>query len=137
MRRAGCLLAALLFVGSASAQTGIVVVGNLAEADAQLERHEVRNLYMGSLRRANMQPVALSPEHPSRVVFNTQVIGLTEQRIQAFWAQMRFSGRGRPPREFSSTQALVNFLLETPGAVGYLSTEDSVPSGLTVLYDSN
>ena len=130
------LLAVLLaFAVQAQAQ-GVLVVANTAERDLKLTRIEVRNLFMGEASNLALDAIALPPDNLTRVLFNTKVMGLAESRIQAYWAQMRFSGRKRPPREFEDEAAALRYVLANEGAVGYFSQDTPLPEGLVILYRS-
>ena len=114
----------------------VLIVVNTDDCDLSLTRLEVRNLFMGGLSDFSLNTIALPPNNLTRITFNTKVIGLTEARIQAYWAQMRFSGRKRPPLEFEDEQAALEYLLANKGAVGYFPEDMPVSEGLTVLYRS-
>ena len=131
------LLAVLLAFAAEARATGVLIVANTAERGLKLTRIEVRNLFMGEASDLALYAIALPPEHLTRVLFNTRVIGLTESRIQAYWAQMRFSGRKQPPREFQDEAAALRYVLANQGAVGYFSQDMPLPEGLTVLYRSD
>ena len=118
------------------AEEQVIVLANTDDASLQLRRNEVRNLFMGHRTLQGLEPVGLAPNHPARIVFNTRVVGLTESQVQPYWARMRFTGRSRPPRAFADTDALVAYLLQTPGAVGYLPADHPIPEGLLVVYRS-
>ena len=86
----------LSFLGSikaAMANDALIIVANTSDASIQLTRQQVRNLFMGGALSYDLNAVALPPENHTRVLFNTKVVGLTESRIQSYWAQMRFTGR--------------------------------------------
>ena len=136
------LLLAILLTGVAPVQPQthterVLVVANVAERDLQLSQREVRSLFMGRGSDAGLNVIFLSPDNLTRVLFNTKVMGLAESRIQAYWAQMRFSGRRRPPREFEDEAAALRYVLANEGAVGYFSQDTPLPAGLTVLYRSD
>ena len=115
----------------------VLVVANTDDPDLSLTRLEVRKLFMGGLSEASLNPIALPPDSLTRIRFNTEVIRLAESRIQAYWAQMRFSGRKRPPPEFQNEQAALEYVLANEGAVGYFPEDMPLPEGLTVLYRSD
>ena len=130
------LLAVLLaFAVQAQAQ-GVLIVANTAERDLKLTRIEVRNLFMGEASNLALDAIALPPDNLTRVLFNTKVMGLAESRIQAYWAQMRFSGRKRPPREFENEAEALKYVLANEGAVGYFSQDTPLPERLVILYRS-
>ena len=136
------LLLAILLTGAAPVQTQtqadrVLVVANVADRDLQLTQREVRSLFMGRGNNPALKVIFLSPDNLTRILFNTRVMGLAESRIQAYWAQMRFSGRKRPPREFEDEAAALRYVLANEGAVGYFSQDTPLPEGLVVLYRSD
>ena len=126
----------LIFGFPARANYSIVVVANTENKEIQLNRQQVRNLFMGGALPYNFEAIALPPENQTRVLFNTRVVGLTESRIQSYWAQMRFTGRKKAPKEVASEKAVLEYIKSHPGAVGYLPVGVSIPDELTVLYSA-
>jgi hypothetical protein len=120
---------------SVQATDSIVVVANTQDKSLNLNRQEVRNLFMGGVLPYELTAVALPPSNQTRVIFNTKVVGLTESRIQSYWAQMRFSGRKKPPREINNEALLIEYLKSHPGAVAYLPADTDIPEQLTVLFE--
>ncbi|WP_371194992.1 hypothetical protein [Glaciecola sp. SC05] len=122
-----------LWAHSASAQTTVLVVANI-DSEMQLTKQQVRNLFLGGSLPENLRAVELSPKNDLRVVFNTKVVGLTEARIQSYWAQMRFSGRKKPPKQFDDKVLLIEYVLENEGSVCYLPSDHPIPEGLKVIF---
>ena len=112
-------------------------MANVGDRSLQLSQREVRSLFMGRASDARLNAIFLTPDNLTRVLFNTKVMGLAESRIQAYWAQMRFSGRKRPPRAFEDEAAALRYVIENEGAVGYFSQDTPLPEGLVVLYRSD
>ena len=110
----------------------IIVVANTQNTSITLSRQEIRNLFMGGVSN-DLKAIALPPENHTRVLFNTKVLGLTESRIQSYWAQMRFSGRKKPPLELPDEMQVINYLTENLGTVGYLPADTDIPAGLVIL----
>lgn len=111
----------------------LLIVANIDDPSIHLTRTEVRNLFMGSALKYDLHAVILPPESNTRVIFNTKVVGLTESRIQSYWAQMRFSGRKKEPKQIANEQEVIEYLMSHQGAITYLSAEASIPKELTVL----
>lgn len=131
------LLACCLgMIQSSNAAETIIVVANTADKSIQLNRQQVRNLFMGGALPYDLDAVALPPENHTRVLFNTKVVGLTESRIQSYWAQMRFTGRKKAPVEIKNEELVVEYLMANVGATGYLPAGIAIPEELTVLYSS-
>ena len=136
------LLLAILLTCVAPVQTQtqadrVLVVANVEDRNLQLSQREVRSLFMGRGNNPALKVIFLSPDNLTRILFNTRVMGLAESRIQAYWAQMRFSGRKRPPREFENEAAALRYVLANEGAVGYFSQDTPLPEGLVILYRSD
>ena len=133
------LVAILISLSSFHARSAnsIVVVANTQDTSITLSRQEIRNLFMGGALSYDLRAIALPPENQTRVLFNTKVVGLTESRIQSYWAQMRFSGRKTPPTELTSETLVIEYLQNHPGTIGYLPADTKIPDGLTVLFQVN
>lgn len=133
-----CLILILLGLTSlpSIAAESIVVVTNSENKALKLSHQEIRNLFMGGAISADLKAVALPAENRTRVLFNTKVVGLTESRIQSYWAQMRFSGRKKPPLELSNEAMVLQYLKDNPNSVGYLPDDAILPDGLTVIFQS-
>lgn len=114
--------------------TGIIVVANTEYTNISVGKRQVRDIFMQSNSQLGLRPVTLTPNNQARFVFNTKVVGLTESRIQSYWAQMRFGGKKRPPQEFETVEAMLNYVKNNKNTVTYLPADIEVPQGLTVIY---
>jgi hypothetical protein len=114
----------------------LIVVANTAQTDIVLKKRQVRDIFMGNDSQFRLKPVALAPNSDIRYVFNTKIVGLTESRIQSYWAQMRFSGRKKAPQEFESVESLLIFLQNNKDTVTYVPADTVIPDDLTVIYKS-
>lgn len=129
---------ALMLAGNASAKD-LIIVANIETSErnqtpSEVSKRELRDLFMGTSSKLALTPFALTPSNEIRSVFNTKIIGLTESRIQSYWAQMRFSGKNKPPREYTTTKALISQLVKTENSIAYLPSDAVIPDNLVVLY---
>lgn len=129
------LLCFLLLVKSIGVAEAIVVVANTQDKSIHLSRQQVRNLFMGGSIPYDLKAIALPPENQVRVLFNTKVVGLTESRIQSYWAQMRFTGRKVAPKEIENESLVLEYLKNNEMSVGYLPSNTDIPSELTILFE--
>jgi ABC-type phosphate transport system substrate-binding protein len=67
-----------------------------------------------------IRPVDLTDSAPRRK-FSEEVLGRSVAAVRSYWQQQIFSGRGIPPPELDGDQAVVRFVLQNAGAVGYVS----------------
>ena len=124
-----CLLCAPAIVNAS-----LLVVGNV-NPPIKLSKSEVKAIFMGGANSHDLKGVALTPENKARKQFNAKIIGMTESRIQSYWAQMRFSGRQKPPREFSNEELLIDYVLANPGTVAYIDSKVELDERLIILYE--
>jgi hypothetical protein len=69
----------------------------------------------------SLRPVDLRPDADARKRFSQSVLKRSVAAIRSYWAQRIFSGRGVPPPELDSDDAVLSFVLKHRGAVGYVS----------------
>lgn len=130
----GILILSLLPSALSHASQGLIVVANTTEKKLRLTKSQVKNLFMGGAIKYELVPITLPPEHITRILFNTKVVGLTESRIQSYWAQMRFSGRKIEPKQIENKLLIIEYLLEHEGAIAYLPVDTTLPDTLTIVY---
>jgi ABC-type phosphate transport system substrate-binding protein len=67
-----------------------------------------------------IRPVDLSTKFPVRERFTHDVLKKTPAQLKNYWNQQIFSGKAVPPHEVGSTADLIEYVIASPGAVGYL-----------------
>lgn len=66
-----------------------------------------------------VQPVNLPASSPLRRVFSHAVLGTSPEELEKYWNDMYFHGIS-PPFVLTSEEAVLRFVAETPGAIGYV-----------------
>ena len=128
------LVAGLACVAAvANAADGIVVIGhpNLTSLDVPT----LEKVYTGKVIEVNGVPVtAVNASSGSgvRSRFLHVYLKQDEDKYTAYWIVRRYIGKGAPPRELATSEAVIAFVKTTPGAIGYVDEAD-VPAGVTVL----
>jgi ABC-type phosphate transport system substrate-binding protein len=69
----------------------------------------------------SIRPVDLPPDAPARRNFTEQIHSRSVAAVKSYWQQVIFSGRGLPPPELATDEAVIRFVSRNPGAVGYVS----------------
>lgn len=129
-------LISLSYFSSAQIEDVIIVV-HKSNASISLTSNQIKNLYMGGVVDNDLYPVSLEQGNLARTIFNTRILGLTESRIQSYWAQMRFGGRINKPIEISDPQAMVEYISSHPESIGYLPEETHLPNSLAIIYSTS
>lgn len=66
-----------------------------------------------------IQAVNLPPEHPARKQFSMAVLKSLPEAQSSYWNDMYYHGVS-PPHVLSSPEAVLKFVAETKGAIGYV-----------------
>ena len=69
-----------------------------------------------------IKPVDLKPNSAARRKFSESVLKRSVAAVRSYWQQRIFSGRGVPPPELESDEAVVAYVLKHRGALGYVSS---------------
>jgi len=115
----------------------IIVVAHTEESGLTLSQDQVRNLFMGASVGRTLHPAVLPPNNRTRSLFNTKVVGMSESRVQSYWAQMKFTGRRSSPLQVSNEADMLRYLSNTPDSVGYLTADTEIPGELTIIYSTD
>jgi ABC-type phosphate transport system substrate-binding protein len=102
----------------------VVVVVSAASTVTEISRLHLADLYMGRTTRfpngMPAVPIDQRPGSAERAVFTETYLGRSEAQIKAYWSKIIFTGRGRPPAEASSGEAVLTIVAADPRAIGYL-----------------
>ena len=112
-----------------------MVVAN-ADTPAMSEKI-LQKIYLGKVVEVDghrITPVNLAKGNALRKKFMEQVLAQDDEKFIAYWTVRRYIGKGSPPREFGSVEKQLEFLRNTPGAVGYLDDSSKLEPGLKTLW---
>ena len=121
-----------LVTAPARAETTLAVVVAPQHADVGYSAAELaliyqrKRVYWPDGRR--IEPVNLPLLHPLRRAFSLAILKLEPAALDDYWNEQYFHGV-RPPYVVASAAAVLRFVAQTPGAIGYLDrceVDDSV-----------
>ncbi|MBE1298849.1 MAG: hypothetical protein GJ680_02920 [Alteromonadaceae bacterium] len=128
-----CLLILTCTTPLAGVSEKLNVVINSDSFNKELTQAQIRNIFLGTPLLKGVKPVQLEQGHPVRKAFNAKVIGMTESRISAYWAQMRFSGTRQPPFEAKSIDEVLKLLQQDQKIIAYIPENTPLPEGTIIL----
>lgn len=136
-RRATLGLLMAVFTGlagvAAQASDGVVVIGHPGLPKTDLA--SVQRLYTGravELQGTTVQVVNAPSGSALRQRFLAIYLQQDNEQYRAYWTVRRHIGKGVPPRELATSAEVIQFVSSTPGAVGYIATDELRP-GLNVI----
>ena len=115
------------------AADGVVVIGHANMRP--LDKQTVEKIYTGkNIKVGDILVTAVNADVGSRIRerFLKTIIEKEEDSYTGRWLVMRTRGLGKPPHELPNAAAIINFVTNTPGAIGYISESDLRP-GLNIL----
>jgi ABC-type phosphate transport system substrate-binding protein len=118
------VLAFVLMVGVSAADAPFQVIVHRTNPVASISRAELSAIYMKRVRSwtDGMEIVAVEQPARSRVrgEFSRVVHGKSVAFVTRYWQRVIFAGRGVPPAELKSNEAVIDFVRARRGAIGYI-----------------
>lgn len=114
----------LFLLGALSVRAEVLVIVSEACPVDSLTRKEVVELFMGRRRALrdgqDMRPVDFDKGNILRQRFYRALTGKSEAQIDAYWAQLLFAGRVRPPQQVTGAAAMLAAVSGSNSALGYI-----------------
>ncbi len=114
-----------VLIAQTQAGEQIAVIVRASDSADTFSQEELMRIYRGKKlfweEGTRIIPVNLAADHPCRKRFSRLVLGLLPEEMQEYWNAQYFHGIS-PPYVLSSEEAVLRFVTETPGAIGYLCT---------------
>lgn len=120
-----CSLEALTRATAGAEATSFQIVAHPANPTRSMSLTFARDAFLKRIARwpdgETIMPVDLSATSPVRAVFVQTVLARPLTAVRMYWQQIVFSGRGVPPPELESDEAVLRYVLSHRGALGYVS----------------
>jgi len=101
------------------------VIVHAGRPETRLPRAFLADAFLKNVTRwsddETIRPVDQRTSVAVRRRFSEVVLKRSVAAVKTYWQQRIFSGRGVPPPELDSDEAVVRWVEEHPGAVGYIS----------------
>ncbi|WP_054015493.1 hypothetical protein [Pseudoalteromonas sp. R3] len=127
----------LLITCTAKATDPLVVIVHRDNPNQQLSQYQLIDLYMGKYAAFPDGTLATVLDyeqgHPLRVEFLTTLTGRPMSQINAYWSQVKFSGKASFPQAYQSIEAILKAVASTPDAIGYVP-ETALTEDVKVVY---
>ena len=124
-------------IPAVAAGQDFVVVINDSNSTSSISKAVLSKCFMKQttmwISGQSVVPVDLAADSETRMAFSKEIHGRDVSAIKSFWQRQIFSGKGVPPPEKASDDQILAFVRNNPGAVGYVSSEAEIGSGVKVL----
>ncbi|MGW8391933.1 phosphate ABC transporter substrate-binding protein [Pseudoduganella sp. HUAS MS19] len=123
MRKLLCCLLWALLAGAAAAADLVVVVSARSPITA-LRAEQVADIFLSEATRfpdgGEVVALDLPIGSPLRDDFYLKVANRSPALMKAYWTKKIFTGRGQPPRELPTSQAVRRLVADNPTLIGYI-----------------
>ncbi len=112
----------------------VVVIANKSVSDTSLSQKSVSDIYLGKKSTwsdgSKINFVMLKGS--AQDTFLEKYVRKSASQFNTFWKKQVFTGKGSPPKAFDSDSAMISFVAQTPGAIGYVSAGANVANVKTI-----
>lgn len=119
------ILFIVLLAPAFSLAVDVVIIANENVSASTLAKDDIKQIFLGKKtiwdNGSKIVFVVQKRTEVSEWFLKTYVMKNAYQ-YDIYWKKRVFTGRGKLPKSFSSDQEIVEFVSETPNAIGYVST---------------
>jgi len=114
------------FISKVNAQSGLIIIVNNDNPTGEMSVGQVKLYYTRKIKKrwpktnASIKPVALK-KSSSKTAFLSSVLKMSASEVDNYFKQRQFANAEAPPVQFSSDAEVINFIVNNPGAIGYVS----------------
>ena len=132
------LLLGLTWASLTAGAADIVVVAGSGSGIGNLSKQQVSELFLGkasSLPGGGKAALIDQPEaSPLRDAFYSKVTGKSASQAKSTWSKLAFTGKGTPPREGSSNDAIKKEVAGNRSMLGYID-KSAVDGSVKVVFE--
>ncbi|MET3139407.1 ABC-type phosphate transport system substrate-binding protein [Undibacterium sp. GrIS 1.2] len=121
------VIAAVLSTIALPASAELVIIVNPQNPATRMTSSQAAQFFLGG--SVQFTPVEQAADAPIRAEFYKKVLEKEAAQVQAIWARIVFTGKGKPPKEFKSSADIKKTVSENVNAIGYIeksAVDDSV-----------
>jgi ABC-type phosphate transport system substrate-binding protein len=123
------LIAVTLLIPDIVLAGDIVVICNKSVAESNVGKQDLKNIYMGKKTTWNdNKKIVFVVQDNSGVndQFLSTYINKSSAQYSSYWKEKVFTGQGTPPKSFATDKEMIQFVTQTNGAIGYVSSGEGL-----------
>ena len=105
--------------------TGLKIIINPGVQVFELKDKDIRDIYTGVKKMwdtGEKVSIAILEDSELHKQFLKEFVNKTPIQFRNFWREKVFTGEGENPKSFKTEASLIDFVANTRGAIGYIST---------------
>jgi len=118
-----CLVSMLLLLGQWMYAQDVVVIVNSSVNVSGVSKDDIGDVFLGKKSKISGASVsfAILEDDALHGLFLKGFVGKNARQFKNFWKKQVFTGMGSMPEEIDNEDAMLAWVKNTPGAIGYLS----------------
>jgi ABC-type phosphate transport system substrate-binding protein len=125
--KSALLIVAALLTITPPSYAELVIIVNPQNEIKSMSASQAAQYYLGG--SVQFTPLEQANGSPIRLEFYKKVLEKEPSQVQAIWARIVFTGKGKPPKEYKSSDDIKKAIRENVNAIGYIeksAVDDSV-----------
>ncbi|VAW92144.1 hypothetical protein MNBD_GAMMA22-2375 [hydrothermal vent metagenome] len=114
----------LLLTSSMTVNAAIAVIAHPDVDDSGISRSVLAKIYLGKVKSypngVKVIPFDLPKKSSIRKAFYKTVVNKTDREINRYWSKLKYTGKGKPPKQIDSNRGVIKTVGQTEGAIGYI-----------------
>lgn len=107
------------------AHSQVVIIAHKNNPVNNISSASLSNLYLGEINKLSngtkVIPLDLKKGNEAKEIFYEAIFGKSVAKMQGYWMEKLLTGRGKPPKSFSSEEGLIREVASDISAIGYVS----------------
>jgi len=103
----------------------------------QILKKTIKNIYLGKKTKwDNHQKIVFYTLNSENIhdAFSSQYMNKTSQQFNNYWKRQVFTGKGSIPKSTHSIDEMIEWVENTPGAIGFIPKQEIKNNNIRVIY---
>jgi ABC-type phosphate transport system substrate-binding protein len=109
----------------------LVVVVNPKSTAGNMNQEQIAQFFLGI--STTLRPLDQADGSAIRAEFYKKVAEKEPSQVKAIWSKLVFTGKGKPPKEYPSSEEVKKAIEADPNAIGYIE-KSAVDSNVKVIF---
>lgn len=128
-------MVAVMLVPVLSIAGDVLIIGNPSVTASFLSEKELSKIYLGKKTAwgdGTKIVFVIQKNSDTHKAFLKEYVHKSPSQFDRHWKKLVFTGKGSSPQAFDSEKALIKFVSDTKGAIGYVSTDSNLENVKTI-----
>jgi len=117
-------LASLFVLFVPSIQAGVAIITHPDVKEIGLSKTKLAKIYLGKLKKYSngqrIKPVDLPKNSKEHIKFYKTVVKKSNSAVNRYWSKLKYTGKGKPPKELETAHDVMEWVANNEGAIGYI-----------------